>query len=91
MLYVESLRKRSATTGSVLFAQFPGAPIVPSGDEGGRLTSGGNCDGTIQLGDWDLWTFTGNAGDRIVLRGAALTTTNGLGVELERFFRLRTP
>ena len=58
------------------FAQFPGAFVVPSGDEGGSLTNGGNHDGTIQVGDLDLWSFTANAGDRIVLRGAALTTTS---------------
>src|SRR5438445_11470624 len=39
------------------FAQFPGAFVVPSGDEGGALTNGGNYDGTIQLGDLDLWSF----------------------------------
>src|SRR5207244_4052113 len=35
------------------YAQFPGAFVVPAGDEGGGLTSGGNYDGTIQLGDLD--------------------------------------
>jgi WD40 repeat protein len=58
------------------FAQFPGTFVVPSGDEGGSLASGGNYDGTIQLGDMDLWSFTANVGDRVVLRGAALTSTN---------------
>src|ERR1019366_7284523 len=58
------------------FAQFPGAFVVPSGDEGGSMVSGGNYDGTIQLGDLDLWSFTANVGDRVLLRGAALTITN---------------
>src|ERR1035441_5582907 len=58
------------------FAQLPGTFVVPPGDEGGSLASGGNYDGTIQLGDLDFWSFTANTGDRVVLRGAALTSTN---------------
>src|SRR5207249_1569838 len=58
------------------FAQFPGAIVVPAGDEGGPLTNGGNHDGTIQLGDLDLWSFTANVGDRVVVRLGALTSTN---------------
>src|SRR5437879_13827767 len=58
------------------FAHFPGAFVVPSGDEGGPLTSGSNYDGTNELGELDLWTFTANAGDRVVVRVGALTTTN---------------
>jgi len=50
--------------------------VVPPGDDGGPLTSGSNYDGTIQLGDLDLWSFTANAGDRVVMRIGALTTTN---------------
>jgi len=40
------------------------------------LTSGGNHDGTILLNQTNTWTFTATTGDRIVLRGAALTSTN---------------
>src|ERR1035441_4328859 len=69
------------------FAQFPGAFVVPSGDEGGSLTNGGNHDGTIQVGDLDLWWFTANAGDRIVLRGAALTSANNF----EPWLRIYNP
>ena len=49
-------------------AQFPEAFIVPAGDEGGPMTNGGNYAGTITLGDLDMWSFTANAGDNIVLR-----------------------
>jgi hypothetical protein len=49
-------------------AQFPEAFIVPAGDEGGPMTNGGNHTGTNSLGDLDLWSFTANAGDNIVLR-----------------------
>src|SRR5437667_222397 len=58
------------------FAQFPGAFVVPAGDEGGALASGSNYDGTIQLGDLDLWSFAASAGDRVVVRVGAFTTTN---------------
>jgi len=58
------------------FAQFPGAFVVPAGDEGGPLTNGGNHDGTVQLGDLDLWSFTASTGDRVVVRIGALTATN---------------
>ena len=49
-------------------AQFPEAFIVPAGDEGGPMTNGGNYAGTNSLGDLDMWSFTANAGDNIVLR-----------------------
>ncbi len=63
-------------TYRLYFGQFPGAFVVPAGDEGGALTSGSNYDGTIQLGDLDLWSFTANVGDRVVVRVGALTSTN---------------
>jgi hypothetical protein len=53
-------------------AQFPEAFIVPSGDEGGPMTSGGNYPGTNSLGDLDMWSFTASAGDNIVLRLGAV-------------------
>ena len=49
-------------------AQFPEAFTVPSGEEGGPMTNGGNYAGTLSLGDLDMWSFTANAGDNIVLR-----------------------
>src|SRR5262249_38074177 len=58
------------------FAQFPSAFVVAAGDEGGPLTNGAVHDGVIQLGDLDLWSFTANAGDRVVLRIGQLNNTN---------------
>jgi hypothetical protein len=60
----------AATTGTYVLhlAQTPESFIVPSGDEGGPMTNGGNYAGTITLGDLDMWTFTANAGDTINLR-----------------------
>ena len=49
-------------------AQFPEPFIVPSGDQGGPMTNGGNYSGSLTLGDLDMWTFTANTGDNIVLR-----------------------
>jgi len=57
-----------------------GSPIVISaGDEGGTLINGLMHTGVIDLGDLDVWTFTANAGESIVVRmgetaaGSALT------------------
>ena len=60
----------SAGTGTYVLhlAQFPEAFIVPGGDEGGPMTNGGNYSGTNSLGDLDIWSFTANAGNNIVLR-----------------------
>ena len=49
-------------------AQLPEAFIVPAGDEGGPMTSGGDYAGTNSLGDLDLWSFTAKTGDNLVLR-----------------------
>jgi len=57
------------------FAHFPGAFVVPSGDEGGSLT-GVDALGTIQLGDLDLWRFIACKGDNITLTMDQLSTTN---------------
>src|SRR5438093_26174 len=40
------------------------------------LTSGGNYDGTLLPNQTNSWTFTATSGDRIVVRGAALTSTD---------------
>jgi hypothetical protein len=71
----------SAVTGdsgtyALHLAQIPETFIVPAGDEGGAMTNGGNYDGTITLGDLDMFTFTANTGDSINLR---LGTTNVVG------------
>jgi hypothetical protein len=55
--------------------------------EAQTLSSGGNYDGTILLGQTNTWTFSANVGDRIVLRGAALTSTNNF----EPWLRIYNP
>ena len=41
--------------------------MVPTGDEGGELTNGGNQPGNITLADLDQWTFTAAEGHFIQL------------------------
>lgn len=53
------------------FLRLPGAPVIA--DEGGPMTNGGNHDGVIEVGDLDLWTFSGQSGDKIVLRSGRLS------------------
>jgi trimeric autotransporter adhesin len=57
-------------TGSYVlhFLQLPGSFVVPTGDDGGAMTNGGNHAGTLTVGDLDPWTFSANAGDNITLR-----------------------
>src|SRR2546427_278944 len=51
-----------------------GDPIVVSpGDEGGVLTNGVANVGTITNGDLDVWSFTANVGDGIVVRMGRLS------------------
>jgi hypothetical protein len=57
-------------------ARFPGAFIVPAGNQGGPLNNGARYVGTITLADEDLWAFTACTGDLINLR---LTPTNFTG------------
>ena len=68
-------------TGSyqLQLAKVPGGFTVPAGDEGGALADGVNTDGSIPVGDLDLWTFAAAPGDHITLQitelsgGAAFT------------------
>lgn len=54
-----------------------GDPIVVStGDEGGALTNGITHQGNLPIGDLDLWNFTANKGEAIVIRMGQLTETN---------------
>src|SRR5579859_2055977 len=73
---VSSAVTRGSGTYELHLAQIPEAFVVPSGDEGGPMTNGGNYTGAITLGDLDMFTFTANKGDSINLR---LGTTNFIG------------
>jgi hypothetical protein len=56
-------------TGTYQLFLFVGAATftVPVGDNGGALTNGGNHPGHITVGDLDIWSFTANTGDSVVL------------------------
>lgn len=60
----------AANTGSynLYFMRATAEYTVPGGDQGGTLTNGGNHDGSITLGDMDLWSFDANANDTIRLQ-----------------------
>ncbi|MFO1501664.1 MAG: pre-peptidase C-terminal domain-containing protein, partial [Verrucomicrobiota bacterium] len=49
-------------------ARSPGSFEVSPGDEGGALTNGILQGAVLSLGDLDLWDFTANTGDNIMLR-----------------------
>jgi trimeric autotransporter adhesin len=54
-----------------------GSPIVVSpGDEGGPMTNGVAHLGNLPIGDLDLWDFTANVGDNLVVRAGQVTETN---------------
>ncbi len=56
-----------ATGNYRLILAKPGAFVVPTGDQGGAIASGGSVSGAIDTGDIDLWTFTAVAGQTINL------------------------
>nr|WP_321403236.1 pre-peptidase C-terminal domain-containing protein [uncultured Desulfobacter sp.] len=73
---VEVLDSGSNGTGTyrLYLSKMPGNFIIPSGDEGGALTNGGVHLGTIDVADMDMWTFSGDAQDTIILQ---LSETSG--------------
>jgi hypothetical protein len=82
---VSDFNRTGTGTYRLRLAQVPGAFTVPVGDEGGSLVNGTNHQGTIDLGDLDLWTITANAGDRITVQIAELTGGAGFTPMIELF------
>jgi hypothetical protein len=78
---VEVLDGSSTSDGTgtyqLFFSKVPGGYIVPEGDEGGTLTNGGVHRGTIDLADIDMWSFSADALDTVILQ---ITKTSGEGV-----------
>ncbi|SEE75893.1 Thrombospondin type 3 repeat-containing protein [Salinimicrobium catena] len=66
-------------------AHAPEEFVVPSNDEGGELTNGGNHLGQIPLGDLDQWSFTADVGEFIHL---SIGNTSG---EFRPIIRLISP
>jgi len=56
-----------------------GSPIVVSpGDEGGPMTNGVMHTGAISVGDLDVWSFTAQAGEALVVRAGIITGSGNL-------------
>ena len=67
----------SGSGGYRLTLAKTGDPVVVTvGDEGGPMTNGVMHTGTVSTGDLDLWTFTANSGDSLVVRMGEITDTN---------------
>jgi len=60
-------------TYNLNLARIPGPFVVSPGDDGGPITNGWEYAGTNSLGDMDIWTFTANAGDSIIVKMGAST------------------
>jgi hypothetical protein len=54
------------------------AVVVSEGDEGGPMANGLMHTGMVDTGDLDIWTFTANAGDNVVVRMGELTNGSPL-------------
>jgi hypothetical protein len=74
-VFISSFDSGQTGTYRLRFIKVPGTLTVPSGDEGGALTNGGNHDGATELGDEDAWTFHVNAGESVVLRCGEMSGT----------------
>ena len=57
------------------FFRIPGSYTVT--DDGGELTSGGNHEGAIDVGDLDAWSFEAEVGDQIHLSIGEITDGTG--------------
>lgn len=62
-------------TYNLRYVKAPGAFVVPADDEGGPLVNGGNHLGTTLNGDEDMWSFTAETGDNVILRVGEVTGT----------------
>ena len=76
-MIVDDVKGTTATGRYVLTLAKTGSAIVVSpGDEGGPMTNGVAHQGNLPVGDLDLWNFTANAGDSIVLKVGQMSDTN---------------
>ncbi|QBG48028.1 hypothetical protein EGM51_11695 [Verrucomicrobia bacterium S94] len=71
---VENYISGGAGTYNLRYANTGKSFVVPAGDEGGALTNGANHIGITDLADVDLWTFSADAGDSIILRCGDVST-----------------
>ena len=74
------VRNVATNIGSYVYdlhtAIAPGSFVIPAGDEGGSLSSGGVVSGLLSLGDMDLYTLAVSAGDEVRLKLGDLDGTS---------------
>lgn len=58
-------------------AKVPGAFVVVDGDGGGPLLSGAVNEGTITVGDLDMWSFATGVNETVVIRIGEVIDNNG--------------
>lgn len=59
-------------------AKAPGAFQISGGDEGGAMTNGLRPAGRIDVGDLDMWSFTADQNDTIVVRVGEVPVSPGV-------------
>src|SRR5262245_43494714 len=65
-----------------------GTFVVPPGDQGGAIVVGDPTNGSLHIGDADMWTFSAHANDPLTV---TVTDLNTPGTVLSPLLRLRTP
>jgi trimeric autotransporter adhesin len=74
------------TGGFRLTLVHPGLPAsLGANDEGGGLTNGLTTSGIIDQGDLDVWTFTANSGQELLVRMGELTAGSTLTPSLRLY------
>jgi hypothetical protein len=68
---VSSYYANGAGNYTLHFGKAPGAIQVAPTDQGGPMTNGVRHVGTIDLGDLDLWSFSANSNDNLIVRMGA--------------------
>jgi hypothetical protein len=61
----------------VRLARAPASFEVPAGDHGGAISNGSNHTGRIERADLDMWSFTANQGDSLILTLAEIPVGAG--------------
>src|SRR5262245_3794440 len=68
-VFDSTVNRAGTALGSYLlhFVKVPGNAVIPAGDEGGPLTNGGKHPGKIHRGDLDVWTFSADKNDSLIV------------------------
>jgi hypothetical protein len=82
---VSDLNQSGTGSYQLHLGKVSGEFTVRADDEGGALADSVDHDGTIGLGDFDLWTFTGTPGDRVTVLITELTGGASFAPMIELF------